>query len=79
MFHPETAPAYRRPNPIPPRLRPRRDPIVRRDPRRFARGTAKLHALMVADAGSTLAGSSDLRLFAHTFGAAFLFVSVFIA
>ncbi|MEO7602507.1 MAG: hypothetical protein ABIS39_04480 [Sphingomicrobium sp.] len=53
--------------------------MVRRDPRRFARGTAKLPALKVADADSALAGSSDLRLFAHTFGAAFLFVSVFIA
>ena len=79
MFRPAIAPAFRRPNPSPLRLRPRRDPLIRRDPRRFARGTAKLHAPMVAAARSGWADSSDLRLFAHTFGAAFLFVSVFIA
>lgn len=76
MSRPAIVPAFRRVDQGQPRLRRQRYPLVRRDPRRFARGMAKLTA-MPQPAG--LAISSDLRLFAHTFGAAFLFVSVFIA
>ena len=57
------------------RVRPRRDPLGRREPRRFARGMARLHAAPIAAPDAP----SDWRFFAHSFGAAFLFVSVFIA
>ena len=76
MPRPAIVPAVRRLRQGQPPLRRHRYPHVRRDPRRFARGMAKLD-LMPQPAG--LAISSDLRLFAHTFGAAFLFVSLFIA
>ena len=78
MSRPAIVPALRQVSPVAPRLRPRRVPLIRRDPRRFARGIVKLHA-PVASVRSGLVVSSELRLFAHTFGAAFLFVSVFIA
>ena len=76
MPRPAIAPACPRANPGSPRHHPRRAPLIRRDPRRFARGTAKLHTIPHPEG---LAGSSDVRLFAHSFAAAFLFVSVFIA
>ena len=58
------------------RGRPRRRyPLVRRDPRRFARGMARLRATPEGTKGT----NSDWRFFAHSFGGAFLFVSVFIA
>ena len=70
-----TAPAVARPAPRPARHRPRRYPLVRRDPRRFARGRVRIHAPPVA----VSAARSDWRFFAHSFGGAFLFVSVLIA
>jgi hypothetical protein len=48
-------------------------PLVRRDPRRFARGIARP---IVAPLPA--AEMSDLRRFAHNFGAAFLFVTILI-
>ena len=59
---------------IPGRRPPRRYPLVRRDPRRFARGMTRIHALPA----ETVAPNSDLRFFAHSFGATFLFVSLLI-
>ena len=75
MFRPATAPAFARPAPRPAPRRPRRDPLIRRDPRRFARGIARLHAV----SPEVPAASSDMRFFAHSFGTAFLFVSLLIA
>ena len=75
MSRPAIVPALRRLSPVPPRPRRYRYPLVRRDPRRFARGTSKLYE--VPQPGFAI--SADMRLFAHTFGAAFLFVSVFLA
>ena len=75
MFPAATVPALPRPAHSPARHRPRRYPLVRRDPRRFARGRARVHAPPVA----SKAANSDWRFFAHSFGAAFLFVSLLIA
>ena len=61
---------------IPGRHRPRRRyPLVRRDPRRFARGMARIHA----SPSEAASGNSDLRFFAHSFAATFLFVTLLIA
>lgn len=49
--------------------------LARRDPRRFARGMAKLERLPVAAAPAM---SSDLGFFLHSFAAMFLFVTIFI-
>ena len=76
MSRPAIVPAFRRVSQGQPRLRRQRYPLIRRDPRRFARGMAKITALPQP---TGLVISSDIRLFAHTFGAAFLFVSVFLA
>jgi hypothetical protein len=53
----------------------RRDPLIRRDPRRFARGIVRVHAL--PELAKTQ--GSDARFFAHSFAGAFLFVSLLIA
>ena len=78
MFRPETAvatvPAIARPAPV--RHPPRRYPLVRRNPRRFARGIRRVHALRSEPAPSA---NSDMRFFVHSFGATFLFVSLLIA
>jgi hypothetical protein len=51
-------------------------PVVRRDRRRFGHGIVRQEVVKPA----VVSGSSDnFRLFAHTFGAAFLFVTVFLA
>ncbi len=76
MFRPETAPALKLPMPTPVRHRRHRYPLVRRDPRRFAKGIARLDSVPVA---TTPATSSDWRFFGHSFAAAFLFASVIIA
>ncbi|MEO7654444.1 MAG: hypothetical protein ABIS23_02030 [Sphingomicrobium sp.] len=49
---------------------------MRRDPRRFGQAQPRFDAMPVAQAPLV---SDNLRLFAHSFGAAFLFVSVLIA
>ena len=75
MLRPAIAPAVRRPSPNPPRLRPDRYPLARRDPRRFARGTVRLDASPLPAEPEP----SDWRFFAHSFAGAFLFVSLIIA
>lgn len=50
----------------------------RRDARRFGRGIARSDTSPAATT-SALVVSDEVKLFAHTFGAAFLFVMVFIA
>jgi len=74
MFRAVTAPEIRPASPAP--RRSKRYPLARRDPRRFARGRVRTGALAPVPAP---AASSDLRFFAHSFGAAFLFVSLLIA
>jgi hypothetical protein len=74
MFRAATAPTFT-PRLRPPRGRPRRYPLVRRDPRRFARGMMRLETVPAA----APADRSDWRFFAHSFGAGFLFVSLLIA
>ena len=74
MFRLQTAPAIRPTGPITAPHRRQRYPLVRRDPRRFARGMAR----PVAPAPPPPAAMSDLRRFAHNFGAAFLFVAILI-
>ena len=76
MSQPRDCARVRRVSQGQPRLRRQRYPLIRRDPRRFARGMAKITALPQP---TGLVISSDIRLFAHTFGAAFLFVLVFLA
>ena len=76
MFRPATVPQVRAPAPSRTRHRPRHQPLVRRDPRRFARGLAKMAE---TPRPARTAMSADLRFFAHSFGGAFLFVSLFIA
>ena len=73
MFRAATAPQLR--PAIPGRRPPRGYPLVRRDPRRFARGMTRKHDVPIETAGR----NSDLRFFAHSFAAAFLFVSLLIA
>ena len=75
MFRVATAPIPHRPAPLRPHRRPQRYPLVRRDPRRFARGIARITAAPEPE----LAEASNLRFFMHSFGAAFLFVSLLIA
>jgi hypothetical protein len=72
MFSAATAPEF-----FPARRgRPRRRyPLVRRDPRRFARGITRLRAAPQPPEKA----KADWRFFAHSFGGAFLFVSVLIA
>ena len=50
--------------------------VLRRDPRRFGQAMVRVEALA---APATAQGNASMRLFAHTFGAAFLFVTVFLA
>ena len=81
MVQAPTAPARWPASRNPARLqaRPSRHPRAspnRRDPRRFGRAMAWT---MDAPAAEVLGTSNSLRLFAHSFGAAFLFVSVLIA
>lgn len=52
-------------------------PLYALDQRRFGRGPARTAA--AAPVGETIAASGDLRLFATTFAAGFLFVSLLIA
>ena len=52
-----------------------RYPLIRRDPRRFARGIARFNALPEP---AEIAGT-HARFFAHSFAGAFLFVSLLIA
>ena len=75
MFRVATAPAHRRPTPVPAIRRAQRYPLVRRDPRRFARGISRISAIPEPE----LAEASNLRFFMHSFGGAFLFVSLLIA
>ena len=75
MFRTATVPAVARPAPGRVPRRPRRYSLIRRDPRRFARGIVRIHAVP----HQVPAIDSDLRFFAHSFGAAFLFVSLLIA
>ena len=74
MFRAATAPEVRPAIPAP--RRSKRYPLVRRDPRRFARGMVRIAELAPAPAPPA---RSDLRFFAHSFAAAFLFVSLLIA
>lgn len=55
--------------------------IGRRDARRFGRGPLRLDSIEFGHAAAMPrpAVSENLKFFAHSFGAAFLFVSVFIA
>jgi hypothetical protein len=76
MFRPDTAPAPRPTRPASTDHRRHRHPLVRRDPRRFARGIARLDRRPVVPAP---AQSSDWRFFGHSFAGAFLFASVLIA
>lgn len=48
--------------------------IARRDSRRFGHGMVRVEAI-----AAPAVANESLRLFAHTFGAAFLFVTVFLA
>jgi hypothetical protein len=73
MFRAATAPEFRPDSPAP--RRARRYPLVRRDPRRFARGMMRLQAIPL-DAPVT---DSNLRFFAHSFAATFLFIWLLIA
>ena len=75
MFRAATVPAVSRPAPGPVRRRTSGYPLVRRDPRRFARGMTRIATLPAPAARAP----SDWRFFAHSFGAAFLFVSLIIA
>lgn len=50
--------------------------VRRRDPRRFGRGISRSHAPLQTAVSRP---SDALRQFAHTFSAAFLFVTVFLA
>jgi hypothetical protein len=52
-------------------------PIIAPDPRRFGRG--RLRELALNPPRATMAMSDDLKLFASTFAAGFLIVSVLIA
>ena len=56
--------------------RRRLGPMRGRDPLRFGNGMVRTAAVAAPAAASA---DSGLRLFAHAFGAAFLFVSVFLA
>ena len=73
MLRRQTAPVLRPADPDPTRRRRHHYPLVRRDPRRFARGFARPIVAPLPPAEM-----SDLRRFAHTFGAAFLFVAILI-
>ena len=74
MFRAASAPELQPAGPAP--RRSKRYPLVRRDPRRFARGMVRIGALERAPAPAV---HSDLRFFAHSFAATFLFVSLLIA
>lgn len=54
-------------------------PVERRDRRGFGRGMVRRDAVNAQPPASTARSNDGLRLFAHTFGAAFLFVTVFLA
>ena len=74
MFRAATVPTFS-PRSTPVRVRPRHYPLVRRDPRRFARGITRLDAIPAVGTRA----QSDWRFFAHSFAAGFLFVSLLIA
>jgi hypothetical protein len=75
MFLPVNAPVFAPSERGPVRRRPPRYPLVRRDPRRFARGIARIDSPQA----ETSTASSDWRFFTHSFAATFLFVSLLIA
>jgi hypothetical protein len=54
-------------------------PVQRRDQRRFGTGMVRMDVIATSQPTATVRASEGFRLFAHTFGAAFLFVTVFLA